>query len=193
MTLRKIILASSSPRRKQLLEQLGLAFSVDPSDCPEDLSQKLEPHALARKLALQKALSVASRHAAAVVIAADTFGVLDGRILGKPRDAAGARDMLAALSGRCHSVISGIAVADARNGKNVTASVETQVYFRRLTPAEIDAYVATGEPLDKAGAYAIQGLGAALVERIEGDYFNVVGLPLCALCDLLKDFDIKIF
>ena len=190
--MRKLVLASGSPRREQLLRQLGLDFTVDPSGYPEEAGPGLAPHDLARLLSIEKANAAAPRHPDAVVLAADTLGVFEDRIIGKPGDAKEAREILAMLCGRWHSVITGFTVMDTESLKCVTESVETLVYLKNLTAAEIGAYVKTGEPLDKAGAYAIQGLGAALVERIEGDYFNVVGLPLFALCRALEEFDIKI-
>jgi len=143
-------------------------------------------------LSLNKARAAAARHAGSIIIAADTIGVLDGRILGKPLDASHARKMLAQMSGRCHRVITGFTVIDSATGKTVSRTVETKVYFRKLSRAEIVRYVETGEPLDKAGAYAIQGLGALLVERIEGDYNNVIGLPLTALVQVLRSFGIRL-
>jgi septum formation protein len=190
---RAIVLASASPGRRQLLEQLGLKFTIDPSGCHEDLCVEKEPDARGCSLSLEKAKKAASRYKDAVVIAADTFGVFEGRMIGKPRDSNEAREILISLSGRCHGVITGFTVMDSKTEKSITRTVETQVFMRRFSPSEIDDYVKTGEPLDKAGAYAIQGLGAALVERIEGDYYNVVGLPLFALCRTLEEFDIKIF
>lgn len=132
------------------------------------------------------------RHADSIIIAADTIGVLEGRILGKPLDAPHARKMLAEMSGTCHSVITGFTVVDSATGRAVSRTVETKVYFRKLNKSEIDRYVRTGEPLDKAGAYAIQGLGALLVEKIEGDYSNVIGLPLCELAVVLKRFGVTL-
>jgi len=190
--MKEIILASSSPRRKELLENIGLKFKVEPSNYEEDIPPGLEPHELARKISLGKAKTVASKHQNAIVIAADTFVVLDNRILGKPHTEKEARKMLEALSGKSHSVITGFSILDTGNKKTISKSVETKIYFRKFTPAEIDAYVESKEPLDKAGAYAIQGLGAVLVERIEGDYFNVIGLPLSALTEALKEFGINI-
>ncbi len=186
-----IVLASASPRRRQLLEQLGLKFVVDPSEYCEVMDDQKEPRELARYLSLEKARAVASRYKDALIIAADTFGVFDGRVIGKPCDSAEAYTILTALNGRRHSVITGFCVLDSLTGKHVSEVVETRVFLRKLTPPEIIAYVKTGEPLDKAGAYAIQGLGASIVERIEGDFFNVVGLPLQALCCVLEQFDIK--
>jgi len=185
-------LASESPRRRQLLGQIGLKFQVVPSNSTEDLGSSVEPHELAKSLSMEKVSSVAKKHKNAVVIAADTFGVLEGRILGKPKTEGEAREMLVAMSGKTHSVITGFAILDADDGKSVSRSVETKVRFRELTAGEIEAYVRSGEPLGKAGAYAIQGLGAVLIEKIEGDYFNVMGLPLSALAESLKEFGIRV-
>jgi len=190
--MKRVILASESPRRRQLLGQIGLKFQVVPSNSTEDLGSSVEPHELAKSLSMEKASSVAKKHKNAVVIAADTFGVLEGRILGKPKTEGEAREMLVAMSGKTHSVITGFAILDADDGKSVSRSVETKVRFRELTAGEIEAYVRSGEPLGKAGAYAIQGLGAVLIEKIEGDYFNVMGLPLSALVESLKEFGIRV-
>jgi len=189
---RPIVLASASPRRRELLEHIGLKFTVDPVEIDEVLDPGQKPAGLAKEISLRKARAAASRHADSVIIAADTIGVLDGVILGKPVDARHARQMLARLSGRCHSVITGFTIIDSATDKVVTRVVETRVYFRKLGRSEIARYVKTGEPLDKAGAYAIQGLGALLVERIEGDYYNVIGLPLCALAVVLRRFGITL-
>ncbi|MBM4453310.1 MAG: septum formation inhibitor Maf [Chloroflexi bacterium] len=190
--MKRVILASESPRRRQLLGQIGLKFQVVPSNSTEDLGSSVEPHELAKSLSMEKASSVAKKHKNAVVIAADTFGVLEGRILGKPKTEGEAREMLVAMSGKTHSVITGFAILDADDGKSMSRSVETKVRFRELTAGEIEAYVRSGEPLGKAGAYAIQGLGAVLIEKIEGDYFNVMGLPLSALAESLKEFGIRV-
>jgi septum formation protein len=189
---RPVVLASASPRRRELLENIGLKFTVDPAEIAEIQTAKLKPAELAKELSRHKARAAASRHADSIIIAADTFGVLDGVILGKPVDERHARKMLAGLSGRYHSVITGFTVIDSASGRIVTRAVETRVYFRKLSRSEITRYVKTGEPLDKAGAYAIQGLGALLVERIEGDYCNVIGLPLCALTGVLRRFGIAL-
>ena len=188
--MKTIILASASPRRKELLEKIGLRFKVEPSNYEEDMLSGLEPHELAQKISLEKAEAVASKHENAIVIAADTFIVFGGRILGKPHTEKEARKMLKTISGKSHSVITGFSIIDTGTNKTLSKSVETKVYIRKLTLAEIDAYVRSKEPLDKAGAYAIQGLGAVIVERIEGDYFNVIGLPLSALTEALKEFGI---
>ncbi|MCX9010479.1 MAG: Maf family protein [Candidatus Methanoperedens sp.] len=189
---RTIVLASASPRRKELLELTGLQFKVDPGDHKEDMDLKLSPHELARFLSLEKAKSVAGKYSNAVIIAADTFVIIRGQILGKPHTEEEAKRMLALLGGMTHSVITGFTVLDTDTGKKVSRSVETGVTFKKLTEKEIDAYIRTKEPLDKAGAYALQGLGSILVKRIEGDYFNVVGLPLCPLAECLKGFGIRI-
>ncbi len=189
--MKTIILASASPRRREILKKAGLSFRVVESEVEEDLPPGLPPHELARSLALQKAGDVAGREKDAVIIAADTIVVVGERVLGKPHTGGEARRMLAALSGREHSVVTGFAVIDTGTGKTRTGSVETRVWFRPLGADEIERYVETGEPLDKAGAYAIQGRGAALVERTEGDYLNVVGLPLEALLEALEEFGIK--
>jgi septum formation protein len=188
----KIILASESPRRSELLRQIGLEFEVDPSEEREIPATAEDPHAAARYIARAKAARVALRHPNALVIAADTFGFIDGKILGKPASPENAREMLKAISGQYHQVITGFAIIDTASRKIVSRSVETSVFMKKLTPEEIEAYIATKEPLDKAAAYAIQGLGAVLIKRIEGDYFNVVGLPLEALAESLKEFDVHI-
>lgn len=175
MTQIRIILASTSPRRRELLQKTGLDFEIVAGNYEEDMSLGLAPSDLARTLSLGKAESVAGSYPDAVVIAADTFIVLDGALLGKPHTAERASEMLALLSGRSHVVLSGVAVVSQSQNKSVCRTVETKVYFKNLAPDQIREYVRTGEPLDKAGAYAIQGLGSAFVERIEGDYSNVVG------------------
>ncbi len=190
--MRKIVLASSSPRRAELLKQAGLRFEIDAATEAEPEYTGGDPHQFARKVSLAKAEAVAGKHKDALVIAADTFGIAGGRFIGKPHTAAEARKMLAAISGKPHAVITGFTVIDTLTGKAFSRSVETTVYIRKLTGAEIEAYMATGEPLDKAGAYAIQGRGAAIVERIEGEYSNVVGLPLGALAQALKEFGIEV-
>jgi len=190
--MKRIILASTSPRRKELLEQIGLKFEVEPSDYAEDMRSRLSPDELARAISLEKAKVVARKHRNAIVIAADTFIVFRGRIMGKPNTEAEARKMLMRLKGKSHSVVTGFTILDTAENKVVSRSVETIVHIRNLTSKEIDAYVKTKEPLDKAGAYAIQGLGSVIVERIEGDYFNVIGLPLSALAESLTEFGIHI-
>jgi septum formation protein len=182
----RLILASASPRRQELLGLLGLPFEVIPSavDEAEHAGEGGPPARTARRLAEVKAEEVATRHPHALVLGADTIVVLDDAVLGKPGGADDARRMLALLSGRTHQVITGIALRGA--GLAASDAVSTDVTFRELTPREIDAYVATGEPMDKAGAYALQGRAAVLIEGIRGDYTNVVGLPLPRLAALLR-------
>src|SRR3989304_4052861 len=187
-----IILASASPRRKELLERIGLKFEVEPSNYEEGISSELGPHELAKSLSLEKAKLVAQNHKNTLVIAADTFIVFESRILGKPRTETEAKEMLKTMNGKPHSVITGFTIIDTDSNKALSRSVETKVHLRQLSSNEIDAYVRSKEPLDKAGAYAIQGLGAVIVEKIEGDFFNVIGLPLSALTESLKEFGVNI-
>jgi len=189
---KNIILASASPRRKDILTITGLKFTVCVSDYNEAVNPSLNPRDFARFLSCKKAEAVARRYKDSIIIAADTFIVFRGKILGKPHTPREAQEMLAMLNGKCHSVITGYSVFDTGTGKKVSRSVQTKVWFRKMTGREINAYVTTKEPLDKAGAYAIQGLGAVFIKKIEGDFFNVMGLPLYALIDSLKEFGIQV-
>lgn len=190
--MRRIVLASASPRRRELLRQTGLQFEVEPGGYDEAMPGACGPEAMARGLSLGKARAAAEKHADAIIIAADTLVVLDSRVFGKPQSDARAREMLRALQGRTHCVVTGFTILDTGSGRVVTRSVETRVHLRKLTLSQIDAYVGTGEPQDKAGGYAIQGRGAVLVDRIEGDYSNVVGLPLAALAQSLRGFGVEV-
>ncbi len=190
--MRKIILASASPRRKEILKITGLDFSVSAGDYEEDLNLPLKPRELARFLSRKKAEAVTHRYSDALIIAADTFIVFQGSLLGKPRNSRDAKKMLQMLSGKRHSVITGFTIMDLLSRKTLSRSVETNVYFKKLTAKEITEYVRSGEPLDKAGAYAVQGLGAVFIKKIDGDYFNVMGLPLYALTESLKKFGINV-
>ena len=190
--MRKIILASASPRRKEILKITGLKFSVCAGDYEEDLNLPLKPRELARFLSRKKAEAVARKYKDAIIIAADTFIVFRDRLLGKPHTEKEAEKMLGMLNGKRHSVITGFTIMDTGNNKKLSRSVETRVYFKKTGREEIKAYVRSKEPLDKAGAYAIQGLGAVLVEKIDGDFFNVMGLPLCALTESLKKFGVYV-
>lgn len=189
----KIILASGSPRRKELLEMLGLEnLEIIPAKGEEKAHPELTPDALVMELSRCKAAEIAAQHGGtdAVIIGADTVVVLDGQVLEKPRDTADARRMLSALSGRTHAVFTGVTVI---RGSTVLSHAErTEVRFRPLTGQEIDNYIATGEPMDKAGAYGAQGCAALFVEHLDGDFFNVMGLPLCALGNLLKRLDVSL-
>jgi septum formation protein len=188
----EIVLASASKRRQELLEKIGLQFSVDPSDYPEDGFFELKPRERAKQVSLEKARAVAARHRDALIIAADTFIVARGKVMGKPHSSNEAKRMLKALSGRSHTVITGFTIMDTANNKTLSRAVETKIHMRKLSEREIGSYVSSGEPLDKAGAYAIQGLGSVLIDRIEGDYYNVVGLPLSAFTKELKRFGVKV-
>ena len=190
--MKTIILASASPRREELLKIIGLKFKVEPSNCQENLSLDLEPQELAKSLSLEKARLVAPKYKNALVIAADTFIVFKNKILGKPNTKTEAREMLETLNGKRHLVITGLSIIDTDTGKASSKAVETKVYLKKLSSDEIDAYVDSKEPLDKAGAYAIQGLGSVIVEKINGDYFNVIGLPLSALAESLKEFGVHV-
>ena len=181
-----IVLASASPRRAELLAAAGVPFDVDTADVDETPRDGEAPHDYVRRLAEAKARAVAVRHPARLVLGADTTVVVDGTILGKPVDAADAGDMLRRLSGRSHQVLTGVALV--RDGRTVEVGVAvTDVWFAAMTEADIDAYVATGEPMDKAGAYGIQGRASCFVTRIDGSYSNVVGLPVALVHQWLRD------
>lgn len=183
-----IILASGSPRRKELLTQMGLSFTILPAEIEEVVEPGLTPGEVVISLSRQKAEAVAARHPDDLVIAADTVVVFDGRILGKPHSREEAKEMLSALSGKAHHVCTGFTLQ--KGSQTESGREESEVWFRELTEDEIDRYIATGEPMDKAGAYGIQGFGALLVRGIRGDYFNVMGLPVCRLGMALKNYGI---
>lgn len=186
-----LILASGSPRRKQLLEMLGLAFEVRPAKGEEFLPDGIGPEEAVKRLSFQKASGAAKDCAPGdVVIGADTIVWYDGRILGKPKDEQDAARMLSALSGNVHTVYTGVTVI--KDDTVLSAAEETKVRFRRLSGPEIDAYIKTGEPMDKAGAYGAQGYASLFVEGIEGDFFNVMGLPICRLGKLLKEVGVTL-
>lgn len=173
-----VILASNSPRRHELLKKLCNDFIIEASDA-EEIQSAENPKALAIENAVRKAQSVAKKNPDAVVVGADTIVVLDGEIFGKPCDSLGAEKMLARLAGRKHEVITGLALC--AGGKTFTASEVTEVFFGYMTAEEIRDYVATGEPLDKSGSYALQGGATKFIEKIHGDWANVVGLPVYRL------------
>ena len=179
----RIILASQSPRRRELLTLIGIPHDVRPADLDESVLPGETPASHAERLARSKAETIGALEPAAVVIGADTIVVLDGDILGKPRDASEAVVMLRRLSGCRHTVLTAVAVA--HRGRTVSSVETVEVTFRPLNDMQIEAYIATGEPMDKAGAYGIQGFGAVIVERVHGDYFAVMGLALGRLVGLL--------
>lgn len=185
-----IVLASSSPRRREILASLGLAFEARAADVDESLRPGESAYDGAERLAREKAAAVAAGAGRAFVVAADTLVVLDGVALGKPRDRAEARRMLAALAGRAHEVVTGVALV--RDGRVVSGREVTRVVFAPMTPEEIEAYAASGETDDKAGAYALQGIGGIFVERVEGSPSNVVGLPLRLLYTLAAEMGLDL-
>jgi len=187
--MRHVILASGSPRRIELLKKAGLKFKVEKSNISEKIISGASPRQAVINLAEQKAGAVAKKHKDALIIAADTIVTLKGKILGKPKTAKQATKMLAMLSGECHSVFTAFTIINTKNNKKNNKVFKTKVYFNKLTEAEIKKYVLTKEPLDKAGAYAIQGKGIALIKKIEGDYSNVIGLPINELIKTLKKFN----
>lgn len=192
MTMKRLILASSSPRRAELLKQIGLDFEIKAGSVDEPLLPGLSPPELVECLAESKAAAVARELNDGIVIAADTVVVWQGQILGKPLDGEEAFDMLSKLQGSVHEVFTGVALIDVRSGKILVEHEKTRVFFRAMERAEISRYVASGEPLDKAGAYGVQGLASIFIKRLEGCYSNVVGLPLARLSQMLKVFGIEV-
>jgi septum formation protein len=191
----EVILASASPRRRELLTSIGLQFQVVPADIVEEKFVQGSPAAYARALAQSKAQAVAHEYPDAIVLGADTIVICEQQILGKPTDATDAKRMLRFLSGRRHEVITGVAIVAGCGpcaGQTLITHEQSGVYFRDLTDDEIEAYVAGGEPLDKAGAYGIQGIASLFIERIDGCYFNIVGLPLYRVGTLLKQCGISL-
>lgn len=188
--MKQFILASASPRRRELLEQIGVEFAVVPSEAPEVITKSL-PSEVVEELSLQKATDVAEQVEEGIILGADTIVCQNGAIMGKPKDRADAARMLQALQGEEHSVFTGVTILVKEGGSLVasqTFSQETKVYVYEMTDEEIQRYIDTGEPMDKAGAYGIQGRFAAYVEGIEGDYNNVVGLPVSAVWQAVKEF-----
>ncbi|HWP81115.1 MAG TPA: nucleoside triphosphate pyrophosphatase [Bacteroidota bacterium] len=189
MTFPPLILASQSPRRRELMKQVGFRFRIVPSKVEEIFDLHSSPRANARRIALEKGREVATRVKRGIVVSADTIVVCGKRILGKPESKADARRMLRLLSGRRHDVYTCLALIDAATGKTMTVTERTRVYFRRLSHKEIERYIATDSPFDKAGAYGIQDdHGAIFVEKVEGCFYNVMGLPLSRLYVALQTF-----
>ena len=189
----KLILASQSPRRRYLLEQAGLEFSVISSSFDESSVRLTSPDSYVRQLAESKAKEISAKYPASWVIGADTIVFIDGTILGKPGSKTEARSMLKRLSGKTHQVLTGYCICCQDMGQCISDAVKTDVRFKKLSMDEIEWYVASGEPFDKAGAYAIQGIGTFLVRRINGSYTNVVGLPVCEIVEfLIKEKIVKL-
>jgi septum formation protein len=189
MTAPHIILASQSPRRRELLSLVGITHEVRPAEIDEAYLDGEQPRAHAERLAREKAAVIARETPDALVIGSDTIVVVDGDVLGKPRDEAHAAEMLSRLSGRTHTVMTAVAVM--WRGEELSAVEEVEVTFHSLEPDDIARYIATREPMDKAGAYGIQGYGATLVARVDGDYFAVMGLPLQRLVRLMADLGVR--
>lgn len=192
----RLILASSSPRRQELIQSLGLPYIIRVSDADETVEEKISPAELVEVLSLRKASTVLDMLEASekegIIIGSDTVVVYQDEVLGKPVDEQDSFRMLKALQGSTHQVYSGVACVDAATGKQVVSHRVTHVKMKSMSDSQISRYIATGEPKDKAGSYAIQGIGATIVESIEGDYFTVVGLPLSLLSDLLLSFEIQV-
>lgn len=186
----RITLASSSPRRKSLLEEAGLTFNICPADIDEDIRKGESPREHTIRLAEEKAQVVAKKTNDSWIIGADTIVFIDNRILGKPSDINEARKMLNLLSGRYHMVVTAFCILNVSTGKMIKSVVESKVKIKKLTDIEIEDYLKTGEPLDKAGAYAIQGIGNFMIEEIGGSYTNVVGLPMEELKKALDELGI---
>lgn len=191
--MRKLVLASTSPRRKDLLEMIGLSFRVAESHVTEVFNPRLRARGQAESLSLQKAEAVAIRYKDAVILGADQVISFETEVLGKPHTSENAKRMLTKLQGKTHRVITAFTIIDTLSKKTTTHSVETKVTMRRMSKKEIEWYVATGEPLDRAGSYAMQGIGALFVEKIDGDYTNVIGLPVGDVVRELQKFGVTLF
>lgn len=190
--MRKIILASTSPRRKEIFSKLKIPFDVVESNYEEDMSLNMSPYKLAEYLSAGKATAVAKNNPDALVIAADTFIVFQQHRLGKPKTPERAREMLELLSGQQHEIVTGVTIVETPTNKTFSFHDTTKVYVQELTPEIISAYIRTEEPLDKAGAYALQEIGALLIEKIEGDFFSAMGLPLRRLTHELEAFGVRV-
>lgn len=190
--MKTIILASSSPRRKEILKKTGIPFIVDPSNFEEDLNQNLNPSKLVKALSLGKAKDVAERHKDAIIIGADSIIEYKGQAIGKPYTRERAKKLITMLSGNIHFALTGYTITDTSSNRTVSKVVKTKIHMRKLTKKEIERYVGAGEALDRAGAYAIQDKGALFIDWIEGDFYNVMGLPLNSLVKSLKEFGVYV-
>lgn len=188
--MKKIILASKSPRRRKLLEQIGIKFIVEESNVDEENSYHLSPRDMVKHLSTEKAKAVARKNKESIVIGADTTVFLENEVIGKPGSEKEAREILRKLSNKTHLVITGITIISSK--KILTKLAETKVHFRKLTDKEINAYVKTREPMDKAGGYGVQEKAGMFIDNIDGDYFNVVGLPISVVSEMLKEFGVDI-
>ncbi|MFA5184674.1 MAG: Maf family protein [Patescibacteria group bacterium] len=189
---KKIILASTSPRRKELFGRLRIPFTIEASDYEEDMTLKMPPTKLVKTLSRGKAMAVAKKHKSGIVIGADTFVVFGDHLLGKPKDEAEARKMLERLSGQRVDILTGLTIIDIARRKKKSITDITKVFIKKLSKREINNYIASGEPLDKAGAFAIQGLGAVIIKKVEGDFMGAMGLPLFALARELEKLGVNI-
>jgi len=189
--MKQIVLASSSPRRKALLEKAGLKFIVYPSNYEELIDEKLFPAKLAKKLSLEKAKAIYKKFGNSIVITADTLIACNGKVIGKPKDKKDAKKILEFLSGKMHSVITGFTLYDTQKNKFITKSVKSKVYFNKISKKEINKYITSKKPFDKAGAYGIQELPKTFINKVTGDYDNIIGLPIKALLKELRKLGIK--
>jgi septum formation protein len=190
--MKKIILASTSPRRKEILSLIGVKFQVVASDYEEDMTLKMKPTELAKLLSKGKAQALAKKYFKHIIIGADTFVIHNNKLMGKPTSKSDAKRMLTKISGEKLVILTGFTIIDTESNKTISKSVKTNAYIKKLTPKEIDNYIKTKEPLDKAGAFAIQGIGSMIIRKIEGDFFSAVGLPLFSLAQELKKFGIHL-
>jgi septum formation protein len=190
--MKKLILASASPRRKQLLEQLNLKFTIYPSEIDEVITPDLPPRKQVELLSKQKAQAVAPKFKNAIILSADTMVAVGNQVIGKPKDEDDAKRMLKKFSGTQHSIVTGFTLLDTETKKIVTNSTETKIWFRKMTDTEIASFVKKEKPIDKAGAYAIHELAAVFIEKIEGDYTGAIGLSVFLLAEELKKFGIKV-
>lgn len=190
--MKQIILASTSPRRKELLAKTGLKFTCVDSGYEEDMTLNLKPKKLVEFLSKNKAMAVANKYPTSIIISGDTIIAFKNKVLGKPKNKIEAKKFLKMLSGKTHEVITAFTILDCQTKKIITKSIPTKISMKKLTDKEIDWYIKTGELLDKAGAYAIQGLGSMFITKISGDYFATVGLPIYYLVKELKKFGIVV-
>lgn len=189
---RKIILASTSPRRKELFEKLRIPFTIEASDYEEDMGLKMSPVKLVKVLSAGKAMAVAKKHKEGIIIGADTFVVFNNQLFGKPKSKPEARKMLEKLSGKRVDILTGLTIIDIDFKKKISVTDIAKVYIKKLSTDEINNYIASGEPMDKAGAFAVQGLGSVIIRKVEGDFMSIMGLPLFILAKELKKLGVSV-